>query len=551
MSRNGPIGFSGARAQAQARRPLPDDPFTAPPTGQTAPPQWPPQYADPQAQPAPQPVFAHHPAAGQPNYAPQPAYAQQQPHAGYGQPPHQQDSHPQQQNQGYYFPQGQAEPYAPQAAAHQLPFESVAHSVPSFAPQAQQPQTAPRWPAQPDARGFDLGNYMPAAAPSFPPAEAQFRQAREAAHFQQAAEPAQHHGELDPAGLPGQHDAARFDSQHGYGESDADFDEILAEDEEQPRRGRRGMMIAAALVGAIGLGGALAYTYKTFIASSSGPAPRITASNSGPNKIKPVVPDGKSFPNTDKKLLNRLGEAESSNPSGRVVIGVPPPQSQQDSSDDRASDDPNAPRKVRIIPITPNAAPQGAVPVTTGSAPPKPAMVAVPGVTLENLAAPQTPPSAARAALPPQAPPRTAPQAPAVKMASAAPLPAAEPAAPIRKAAPMAPAAKEVVAKSPVPKTKTAAAQPAPVATSATGGYVAVLSSKKSRMDALKAFADMQQKYGDVLASKTPDVQEANLGDKGIWYRAVVGPPGSRDAAASLCSKLKTAGYSGCWVAPY
>ena len=65
-------------------------------------------------------------------------------------------------------------------------------------------------------------------------------------------------------------------------------------------------------------------------------------------------------------------------------------------------------------------------------------------------------------------------------------------------------------------------------ATAATGsGYVAVLSSKKSRMDALKIFADMQEKYGDVLASKTPDVQEANLGDEGRRHHV---PPGRRAA---------------------
>ena len=93
---------------------------------------------------------------------------------------------------------------------------------------------------------------------------------------------------------------------------------MLAEEEEQPRRGRRGMMIAAALVGAIGLGGALAYTYKTFVASSGGRAPVIKAADFGPNKVKPVVQDGKSFPNTDKKLLNRLGEDGSARP-GRVV----------------------------------------------------------------------------------------------------------------------------------------------------------------------------------------------------------------------------------------
>src|SRR5205085_10585372 len=52
----------------------------------------------------------------------------------------------------------------------------------------------------------------------------------------------------------------------------------------------------------------------------------------------------------------------------------------------------------------------------------------------------------------------------------------------------------------------------ASVATSAStsGGYVAVLASvpksASSRMDALKRFADMQQKYGEVLAGKTPDV---------------------------------------------
>jgi cell division septation protein DedD len=80
---------------------------------------------------------------------------------------------------------------------------------------------------------------------------------------------------------------------------------------------------------------------------------------------------------------------------------------------------------------------------------------------------------------------------------------------------------------------------------------VPVLSSQKSRMDALKAFADMQQKYGDVLQSRTPDVREVDLGDKGVWHRLVVGPPASREAASTVCTQLKAHGYSGCWVTPY
>ena len=145
---------------------------------------------------------------------------------------------------------------------------------------------------------------------------------------------------------------------------------MLAEDEEEPRRGRRGMMIAAALVGAIGLGGALAYTYKTFIASSGVRAPIIKAADFGPNKVKPVVPDGKSFPNTDKKLLNRLGE--DGNASGRVAVGVPPPSAPE--ADDRASDDPNCAAQGQDHSHYARWPAAGAMPVTTASAPPRPSV---------------------------------------------------------------------------------------------------------------------------------------------------------------------------------
>ena len=70
-------------------------------------------------------------------------------------------------------------------------------------------------------------------------------------------------------------------------------------------------------------------------------------------------------------------------------------------------------------------------------------------------------------------------------------------------------------------------------------------------MDALKSFADIQQKHSSVLQGRTPDVREANLGEKGIWYRVVVGPPGSREAANSVCSQLKAQGYTGCWIMTY
>ena len=79
---------------------------------------------------------------------------------------------------------------------------------------------------------------------------------------------------LRPATSRRQHEPPPFAAPQGYGETDAEFDEAMAEDEEEPRRGRRGLMIVAALVGAIGLGGGMAYAYKTFFPSRTGPASR-------------------------------------------------------------------------------------------------------------------------------------------------------------------------------------------------------------------------------------------------------------------------------------
>ena len=280
MSRNGPIGYP---ARPPVRRPLADDPFTTPPTGQ------PQRHTGRRAMPSRRRSTAHQPAYGQqPGYAQQPGYNPPQAH-----PPQQaygaQEAHGQQPAPGYYFPQTGREPqgYAPPTAGHQLPFGSPAHApAPSYAP-----KTVPRRP--PIRRATISATTCRRRHRAIAPAEAD--------PFQQAHDPAslQQHD----------HDPAHFGApQHGYGETDADFDEMLAEEEEPPRRGRRGMMIAAALVGAIGLGGAMAYTYKTLVAPSGGRAPVIKAADFGPNKVKPEVSDGKVVPHTDKKLLNRLGE---------------------------------------------------------------------------------------------------------------------------------------------------------------------------------------------------------------------------------------------------
>ncbi|MEM9030880.1 MAG: SPOR domain-containing protein, partial [Pseudomonadota bacterium] len=101
-----------------------------------------------------------------------------------------------------------------------------------------------------------------------------------------------------------------------------------------------------------------------------------------------------------------------------------------------------------------------------------------------------------------------------------------------------------------------ASAAPSSAASSgpaAANGYVAVLASKGSRIQALEAFADLRQKYEGALQGRVPDIQAADLSSRGLgtMYRVVVGPPGSRESANSVCARLRTVGYTECWVKAY
>lgn len=530
--------------------------------------------------------------------APQTQPAVARPQAGYIPPP----LPPAQQGhvdpgQGYYFPQAgtQGGQYAQQPAfdayGHPLPGGHAppqAHGQPSHShPQGgYAPAPAPglssyvpanqptQWnhgaggePLQADPRGYDLGQYaagqhygqqdrLPpdfgqyAAEPTTQQLHAQPQGGYYPPQPPQQGYPAnglayQPSYAEDQYGQPGQRSARQpapvahgyAQPQPGHGSHDqslsADLDDDGFEDEpveDEPRRGKRSLMVVAALVGAIGIGGGLAYGYKTF--ANPGTKAQLA-------KVEPVkkAAGGNVANPPERKITERLPDV------------VPQASGGAPSSDNQ---DLGGPRKVQLIPIAPPGAP-----AAVAVAPPQQQRptISVPGVTLDNMPAP--PPLRVPAAVPQPAQPP--PVAAAVPVARPAPPPSAVAVAP---QAVVDPAAKKV-AKVPAVKSKTndafapgataTASVAAPAAAKATGGngFVAVLASQKSRMDALKVYADLQQKYGEVLSNKPADVQEANLGDKGVFYRAVVGPPGSREAATTLCTQLKTAGYTGCWVTAY
>lgn len=84
-------------------------------------------------------------------------------------------------------------------------------------------------------------------------------------------------------------------------------------------------------------------------------------------------------------------------------------------------------------------------------------------------------------------------------------------------------------------------AEAAPVAG---GGYAVQVTSQRSEAEAQAAFRALQAKYPRELGGHRAVFRRADLGAKGVYYRALVGPFASSEQAASLCGSLKAAGGS-------
>lgn len=392
------------------------------------------------------------------------------------------------------------------------------------------------WQRGGDPASYDLGAYgLPARGqpePAYAPQTA--RDPRQPAGWQNddpGYEPYPPH--------PDDHAAARYRPEQAYRGKDQEYVEEEYEDEEEdePRRGGKRWLILAALLGSIGLGGGLAYAYKTYIADKAGGKPAIVKASQQPSKSPPENPGGKQFPNQDSRILGKL---------------------EQDSGARGSDVDANGVRRVPTITYgrDGSVASNGATPVIPPAVRPN---VQVPGMTIVDgysSGGGSAPPAASVAPPPPPAAvvaPRSnipPPPAPPAVVARATPPPAA---APATRPVPISPSSGEP------PAVAAPAKRPVPTVTGVTGaaakatsGYVAVLTTRRSRMDALSSFADLQQKY-PVLQDKIPDVIEADLTSRnlGTMYRLVVGPPGSRQQVSTLCSQLKSAGYTDCWATQY
>jgi hypothetical protein len=286
-----------------------------------------------------------------------------------------------------------------------------------------------------------------------------------------------------------------------------DEDHAYETEHEEPDDGESGVKrrstakVVIAVLGLAVFGSAAALGYRTiFKAAPSGPTPIIRADNS-PTKVtlagtdsKPAI--GRFGDRSGEQLVRRDEEpvdVASSYRSGAVAAGQ--------------------------FPDTAGPSPPDIVPATVGPAPPGDAK-RVRTVTIRaDQGAAASDRTASRAAPPPQSQP---------------PLPSPP----------------RVAAVSPVPPVSGAPAATAPDAAASraveAGGFVVQLSAQRSEAEAQTAFRTLQAKYS-VLSGREALIRRKDLGERGIFYAAQVGPFGVKSDADQLCETVKSAGGA-CFV---
>lgn len=100
-------------------------------------------------------------------------------------------------------------------------------------------------------------------------------------------------------------------------------------------------------------------------------------------------------------------------------------------------------------------------------------------------------------------------------------------------------------------RTQASASQVSPANTGSTAstgsGYLVQLSSQRTEEQAQAAFNGLKRQFPELLGNQTPNIQRADLGDRGIYYRVRVGPMTDRAGATQFCEQLKSSGGN-CFV---
>ncbi|MBN9433152.1 MAG: SPOR domain-containing protein [Bosea sp.] len=370
---------------------------------------------------------------------------------------------------------------------------------------------------------------------------------------------------VQPPVAAGRHDAddafeedyLEDDGYEPYDDDDAGYVEQDVYEDEKPRRSRKLLITAGVVAAVVVVGGIGAYALMGRSSGGSSGTPQIIAADEGPTKVEPEVqPQATQQDTQQNKLIYdradpnqgspdqlapadtniatdtaQSNESEASREISRIILpGGPGDQSTAPAvpGAEDATDD-SGPRKVRTVVVKPDGT------IVSSEAAPRGATDTAPAATVpDNAPLPPSdaPPSMAANDMAPAGSDDTAP-------AASAPVGSAKDNSQLQPPSPPQPAETTVAAA------PTVAPEPPPAAATAppvTGGFVVQVTSQRSEQAAVAAFKNLQKKFPSVLGDRTPDIARADLGAKGVYFRARVGPMATRDEAVSFCEQLRAAG---------
>ncbi|HEY6833723.1 MAG TPA: SPOR domain-containing protein [Pseudolabrys sp.] len=406
--------------------------------------------------------------------------------------------------------------------------ENAAHAQ-QPAPAAEWPQEehgdwAPQVPVQPPARAPARPSRV--VVPPPPQIQAQPYAVPEFIRKPHAAAPAS-------APLPAAHEAyqdnfGQVPEGDGYEPEDVPYaadDQDFYDDVPPPRR-RMGIMVVAGIFALAVVGTAGAFGYRAVFGSSGAAVPPpVIKADTAPSKIVPVaskdsasnklITDRVNAPGQGEKMVSREEQPVDVKDKPAGVLFPPTQQADQAGAppvpmgNGVISTDPKKVRTIAIRPDQTTVADASAGGVAADAPPPQ----------VQPMPAPPRQAAPSR-----QAPQPVQPQA-AAPASDNAPLSLSPDGATRRSAAP----------------TRTANAAPTQ-SQATTGGYAIQVTSQRSEAEAQTAYRSLQGKYASALAGKPVFIHKVDLGAKGVYYRAMVGPYANQAEAGQVCSSLKSAG---------
>lgn len=336
---------------------------------------------------------------------------------------------------------------------------------------------------------------------------------------------------------------------------DAYADQVAYGDdvEEAGAKKRSGILTIAAILGLAVVGGTgAAFAYRAYFAAPRNGEPPIIKADTSPTKIFPAkTPDLKvadrltSGDGTEKIVPREEAPLDLNTQSGgpRVVL---PPLNSNGNPPTQSSVSPGTTPATGMA--TASAAPGDGTWTSTDPRPIKTIIVRgdqPDGDALPADGAPSQPTASAAEPAAPPAPAAASEPAPSKPAAVAARRTAHRPSVSEARASASANAPLSLSPQSALPvasSTRVASADPTEIMPAGGGNYLVQVSSQRSEADARASFRALQRKFPSVLGSQSPVIRRVDVREKGVYYRAMVGPFGTSGEAARFCRSLRNVG---------